>query len=84
MIAFEDIQDIVEWLEPHDYLGFWEAVAPYDLTLQGQDHCDGLIAGGKVEPRLILDGLKYLAQVELAQKLGLKNRVYHPYVSPLH
>ena len=84
MVVFEDIEDVIDWLEPLDYLAFWEAIAPYDLTLQSRDHCDGLIAGGKVEPGVMLDGLKYLARLELAQRFGLNRRIYHPYASPLH
>ena len=84
MVVFQDIEDVIEWLEPLSYVDFWEAVSPYHLTLQSRDHCDGLIAGGKVEADLILDGLKVMARVELAEKLSLKDRVYHPYASPLH
>lgn len=84
MVVFEDIEDVIEWLEPLDYLSFWAAVAPYNLTLQDRDHCDGLIARGEVEPGLILEGLKYMAQVELAQAFDLNYRVYHPYASVMH
>ena len=29
MVIFEDIQDVEEWLEPLDYVAFWDAVEPY-------------------------------------------------------
>ena len=84
MVIFEDIQDVKEWLAPLDYLGFWQAVAPYNLALQDRDHCDDLIASGDVEPSLVLDVLKGLAEMELAEAFDLKWRVYHPYASPMH
>jgi len=84
MVIFEDIQDVKEWLEPLDYLGFWDAVAPYDLTLQDRDHCDDLIASGEVDASLILQVLKGLAEMELTRAFGLKWRTYHPAVSAMH
>ena len=84
MVVFQDIQDVIEWLEPLDYVSFWEAVAPYNLILQDRDHCDGLIARGEVKPGLILEGLKYMAEAELTDAFGLSDRFYHPYVSSMH
>ena len=84
MVIFEDIEDVKEWLEPLDYLGFWDAIEPYFLTVQDRDHCDGLISAGTVEPALILEELKYMAQLEIAQKLKLNYLTYHPVVSAMH
>ena len=84
MVIFRDIQDVKEWLEPLDYLGFWDAVTPYNLTLQDRDHCDGLIAGGEVETSLILYVLKGLAEMELAQAFGLEWRTYDPAIPSMH
>ena len=81
MVVFEDIQDVEEWLEPLDYIAFWDAIAPYYLTLQDRDHCDGLIASGKVGADLILSGLKGLAMMELRVAFGLKDRIYTPAVA---
>ena len=78
MVIFQDIEDVRDWLNPLDYIAFWEAVAPYDLTLQDRDHCDGLIAGGKVEPGLVLNVLKGLALMEMRQKLSLPHRIPLP------
>ena len=78
MVIFEDIQDVEEWLEPLDYLTFWNAVEPYNLTLQDRDHCDELIASGKVDASLILDVLKGLAEMELRKVLNLKDRIHEP------
>ena len=84
MVIFEDIQDVKEWLRPLDYLAFWEAVEPYRLTLQDRDHCDELIASGKVDATLILEVLKGLAEMELASAFGLNWRAYHPVRSGVH
>ena len=78
MMVFEDIQDVEEWLEPLDYIAFWKAVAPYNLTLQERDHCDEMIATGKVDQSLVLRVLKGMAESELARKLNLKDRIHHP------
>lgn len=84
MVVFEDIQDVREWLEPLDYIAFWEAVAPYCLILQDRDHCDELIASGTVDVALILEVLKDLAQMELTQAFGLRDRTYHPEIQAVH
>lgn len=78
MVIFEDVQDVTEWLEPLDYIAFWDAVEPYNLTLQDRDHCDGLIAGGTVDQGLILSVLKTLARHELRVLFGLGHRIYAP------
>jgi len=81
MGIFEDIQDVEEWLMPLEYIAFWDAVAPYCLSLQDRDHCDGLIASGKVPADLILSGLKYMAVMELRAAFNLKDRIYEPTVA---
>ncbi len=75
MALFDDIQDVKDWLEPFDYLSFWEAVAPFHLFSMGdRDHCDRLISGGKVRPEKILAGLKCMALVGLRDRLDLQPR----------
>ena len=81
MVVFEDIQDVEEWLEPLDYVAFWDAVAPYFLTLQDRTHCDGLIAGGEVSTDLILSVLKGLAVMELRTAFNLHDRIHEPPVA---
>jgi hypothetical protein len=78
MVVFQDIQDVEEWLAPLDYIAFWEAVAPYDLGLQDRDHCDGLIAGGKMNADRLLSVLKTMAMMELRIAFGLKDRIPEP------
>ncbi len=80
MKEFKYIDDVEEWLEPMDYAGFWFAVEPYDLALQPREHCDRQIASGEVEQSLILDGLKYLARMELREKLRLESRLPTPWL----
>lgn len=81
-MIFEDIDDVEEWLEPLSYIEFWEAVAPYNLTLQDRDHCDDLITKGEITTDLALDVLKGLTVQELRRAFGLKDRAFHPpYIS---
>lgn len=81
MVAFRDIQDVEEWLEPLDYPGFWEAIAPYRLALDDRDHWDGLIVGGIATTERLLDMLKFMAMMELRLLFGLKDRVTEPPVA---
>lgn len=84
MVVFEDIDDLEEWLAPFDYLSFWNAVAPYNLVLQDRDHCDALISSGTVDAALVLEGLKYMAVLEISKAFGLRYRAYHPPIMALH
>ncbi|CTQ58149.1 hypothetical protein [Roseibium album] len=81
MVVFEDVEDVIEWLESLGYVDFWEAVEPYQLTLQDRDFCDGQIASGSVPQNLVLSGLKTLARIELTQRLKLKRRCPEPTVA---
>lgn len=77
MIVFEDLTDVDEFLDPLEYVAFWEAVAPYSIfTMAERDHCDGLIAGGKVPQATILKGLKGMAYNGLRARFDLRHR-YH-------
>jgi hypothetical protein len=80
MEKFRYIDDVEEWLEPMDYSGFWYAIAPYNLELQPRDHCDEQIASGVVDLDTVLDVLKYMARLELKEKLGLEMRMPTPWV----
>ncbi len=88
MVVFQDFEDVKEWLEPLDYLAFWEAVAPYQLVLQDRDHCDELIVGAIVDAKLVLEVLKGLAAMELQEAFCLPFRVPEPvaaqYLRSLH
>ncbi|WP_152612923.1 hypothetical protein [Tateyamaria sp. ANG-S1] len=78
MVVFQDIQDVEEWLEPLDYIAFWEAVAPYGVfSIADRDHCDGLISGGTVVQDLILECIKAMARNSLRDGFGLKHRPRH-------
>ncbi|MGI9506903.1 MAG: hypothetical protein ACR2RE_28005 [Geminicoccaceae bacterium] len=79
-MIFKDIEDIIEWLEPMDYETFWEETGPYGLVLQPRDHCDQQIGDGLVDEAVVLDVLKSMARMELAQILRLEWRV--PEVMP--
>ncbi|MEM9699405.1 MAG: hypothetical protein AAF943_11505 [Pseudomonadota bacterium] len=77
MVIFEDLTDVQEWLEPMGYIEIFEATAPYRIfSIAERDHCDALIASGKVQQDLILKGLKNAAYLGLRNRLALKPR-YH-------
>ncbi len=81
MVVFQDIEAVEEWLEPMDYISFWEAIAPYRLfTLADRDHCDGLIAGGTVKAETILYGTKAMARSGLISGFGLSHRRYETHI----
>jgi hypothetical protein len=81
MVIFEDIQDVKEWLEPLDWVDFWDAVAPYNLVLQEREFCEDQIRSGDVEQALVLSCLKHMAKRELTQTFGLKHRIPEPVVA---
>ncbi|MEL7444327.1 MAG: hypothetical protein AAGK02_00765 [Pseudomonadota bacterium] len=79
MVIFEDISDVEDWLAPLDYVAFWEAVEPFEVfTDVDRDHCDALIAGGKVRQDAVLVGLKTMARVSLTIRFNLTDRIYEP------
>ena len=80
MEKFKYTDDVEEWLEPMDYSGFWFAIEPYDLELQPRDHCDEQIASGVIDLDTVLDVLKYMARLELKEKLGLEMRMPTPWL----
>ena len=80
MKEFRYIDDVEDWLEPMDYSGFWYAIDAYDLELQPRDHCDEQIASGVVDLDTVLDVLKYMARMELKEKLGLESRMPTPWL----
>jgi len=84
MNEFEDVEDVIEWLEPLGYLRFWEEVEPFGLCLPERDHCDEEIARGEDTTEDMLRFLKGLTRVELTQRFGLKRRRYHMAPMSMH
>lgn len=80
MEKFKYIEDVDDWLEPMDYQGFWFAIESYELVLQPRDHCDCQIADGEIDEATVLDVLKYMARLELTNRLGLKHRMPTPWL----
>lgn len=80
MREFKTINDIEDWLEPMDYQGFWTAIAPYGLLLPPKHHCDQQIRDGEAEEALVLDGVKYLARLELTKRLNLEWKQSTPWL----
>tara|TARA_R110002072_G_scaffold150788_2_gene299368 strand:+ start:7732 stop:8019 length:288 start_codon:yes stop_codon:yes gene_type:complete len=82
MVVFQDIEEVEEWLDPMEYVALWDAVAPYRIfSIADRDHCDGLIAGGKVRADTILDGIKAMARSGLIDRFGLQHRRYETHAS---
>ncbi|MCF6277213.1 MAG: hypothetical protein L3J16_00470 [Anaerolineales bacterium] len=82
MVVFEDLTDVDEWLDPLDYIALWDAVAPYNIfSIADRDHCDGLIAGGKVPQATILKGLKHIAYDGLRDRFDLQHRRHETHIS---
>lgn len=81
MVVFQDIQDVEEWLEPLDYIAFWDAIAPYKLGVDDREHCDGLIAGGISTTEKLLPVLKFMAMMELRIMFNLRHRIRIPAVA---
>lgn len=82
MVVFEDLTDVDEFLEPLDYVAFWEAMAPYRVfSIADRDNCDELIAGGKVPQATILKGLKHMAYSGLEIRFALKHRYHETHIT---
>jgi hypothetical protein len=82
MLVFEDLTDVDEFLNPLDYIALWEAVAPYNIfSIADRDHCDGLIAGGKIPQATILKGLKHIAYDGLKDRFDLQHRRFETHIS---
>ncbi|MCP4195978.1 MAG: hypothetical protein GY762_02415 [Proteobacteria bacterium] len=80
MKQFKTIDEVDDWLEPMNYREFWCAIKPYCLVLPPADGCDDQITSGEVELVTILDGLKYLARIELTKRHGLHTKLATPWL----
>ena len=45
-----------------------------------RDHCDRQIAAGEIDQETVLDVLKYMARLELTERLGLQRRLATPWL----
>ena len=80
-MEFEDIDDIVEWLEPMDYETFWEEIRPYCLVLFPRVDCEHDLANGQADEEDLLFILKSMARMELASIFKLEWRDDLPMMS---
>ena len=79
MDFFDDIDDVKDWLEPLDYVAFWDAVAPYGIFPEADRiHCDRIIADAIVPEDTVLYGLKAMARMALTDRFDLDYRIYEP------
>ncbi|MGC3939941.1 hypothetical protein ACOTTU_19215 [Roseobacter sp. EG26] len=79
MIAFEDIQDVEDWLGPLGYDAFWDAVAPWGIYA-GADraHFDEVLVKGVTDVDTMLTCLKAEVRMEMTTRFDLKERYYAP------
>ena len=80
MKKFKTIDDVEAWLGPMNYEEFWRAIRPYCLVIHRRSDCDEQIAAGLVDKATVLDGLKYLARIELTKRHGLHWKVATPWL----
>lgn len=81
MKQFEDVEEVIEWLEPLGYLEFWNEVESLDLGLPDRDHCDDEIAKGRDTTADMLAFLKGLTRVELTARFSLKRRTHVAWIT---
>lgn len=80
MEDFKTIDDVEAWLEPMNYEEFWRAIRPYCLVIHQRSDCDAQISAGVVDTATVLDGLKYLARIELTKRHGLHWKAPTPWL----
>ena len=80
MKKFKHIDDIEQWLEPMEYEEFWYVIKDYYLVLPSRDGCDQQIWDGEVEQELVLEGLKYMARIELTKRHDLHWKMPTPWL----
>ena len=71
---FKHTEDLEEWLNPIGYKEFWAIMRVYKVRLPNKDHCDKKIQNGIVEEDFVLQGLKYIAALQLGKEWGLSRR----------
>lgn len=81
MMAFDDREDVEEWLEPLDYEGFWKEAEPFGLILEPRESCDRQIASGSIDEATVLYVLKGMARLELTFRYRLKPRDRMPWLA---
>lgn len=74
MRNFQYIEDVEAWLAPLSYNRFWREVEVYDIRLPFRGRCDENIACGRVDEGFVLQGLKYVAAIELSSQLNLERK----------
>ncbi|MEJ8476642.1 hypothetical protein [Roseibium algae] len=89
MIAFEDIQDVEDWLEPLGYEAFWQAVEPWSVfAVDDRAHFDDVLARNATDMDTMLTCLKAEVRILLTERLDLKRRLHEPqdraYLTRLH
>jgi len=76
---FEDEDELEEWLEGLDWDAFWKAVVSFpELDLDGRRNFEALIEQGHGTQNEILESLKIIAQITIAQAQDLLPRFIDP------
>lgn len=79
MMAFEDRQDVEEWLEGLDADGFWREAEQLALTLPDRAECERQIAAGITDAATMLAVVKAMARLELVERHALRPRMRVPW-----
>jgi hypothetical protein len=78
-MVFEDEDELEEWLTGLDYDAFWKAIVCFpELDLEERAAFDALIIDGYGTEAEILESLKIIAQVTIAQAQDLLPRMAEP------
>lgn len=78
-MVFDDEDELEEWLAALDYEGFWKAIVCFpELQLEERAAFDALIAEGHGTEAEILDSLKIIAQITIAEARDLLPRIIEP------
>lgn len=84
MMKFDNEDDLEEWLATLNYEAFWAAIVGFpEVELDRKAAFDALIAEGKGSEAEILEGLKIIAQIRIAQGQDLLPQILEPAMVPM-
>jgi uncharacterized protein (DUF608 family) len=79
-MVFDDEDELEDWLAELDYEAFWKAIVCLpELELEDRAAFDALIADGHGTEAEILQSLKIIAQITIAEARDLLPRIIEPH-----